>query len=1001
MSGSSFLVMMMTEIFKKSPVNSHLGTYVTSWLTLLLPALALTTKHGISLMEIAFIVAGIVYAKPLWQHAKDIYKHCYFIPIAFVVNFVVILLSLLITGGSLAELDKSFLQILSLPALALIALHKPQQKWLWYGLFFGTLGALFFAIYQRFGLGLARAHGFKQIIMFGDIAIAMALMSLAGLIRYSETKLAPLLYISFFAGLGASILSGTRGGWLALFLSFIPLYIYSSQKLRQKITIILLLGVGVFIVSVFIPELGVGARIADVKNDWQRYQAGDPATSVGARLEMWQSAVRMFVQHPFLGVGHSNSHQELQAYSQAGLVHQSISSFGHAHNEFLHALATKGLLGGIALMLLYGAPLAFFVKILRKRDDNNQAYALAGVLLVTGYIDFGLTQSLFAHHVGTAFYALCVNVLVGLCLSTPDEALRPLALQQRFAKLVPYFGKPRSAWFVVFFATALAAATEPLIPAALKLLLDRGFQKGRIDIWMVPVTIIGIFAIRGIAGYIAEITVTKITAKGLMCLRRDMFDKLLNAKFKLFSDQSASELANSVVYEVNSGASLLVGAIVSLTRNIVTLVALILYLLYLNWQLTLIVAIMLPAVALIMTKLSKKLYGITKSTQSSTDGLAYVVEENVLAHRDIRLHTAQSAQSIRFASISETLRKLSIRSSKTSAAMKPLTQMLAAVALSAVISVALMQSAGGEISVGAFTAFVTAMLLLVAPIKQLSEITNPITRGLAALERGFALLDQTENEKSGTFSNARAEGKIEFNNVMVSYNSDTGLAVDHFNLSISSGETIALVGASGSGKTTLVNLLPRFIEPTSGSISLDDHDLRDWDLGALRHQFAFVSQHVVMLNDSIANNVALGQTETINRQRITECLQAARLGEWIENLPQGIDTNVGHNAVQLSGGQRQRLAIARALYKDAPILILDEATSALDAESERAVQEALQTLMQGRTTLVIAHRLSTVEHANRIIMMGAGKILEIGSHTDLLALDGAYAKLYRLGLHSA
>ncbi|HOZ66868.1 MAG TPA: ATP-binding cassette domain-containing protein, partial [Burkholderiaceae bacterium] len=245
------------------------------------------------------------------------------------------------------------------------------------------------------------------------------------------------------------------------------------------------------------------------------------------------------------------------------------------------------------------------------------------------------------------------------------------------------------------------------------------------------------------------------------------------------------------------------------------------------------------------------------------------------------------------------------------------------------------------------------------------------------------------------------DGKIEFNDVSVSYNSDTGLAVDHFNLSISHGETIALVGASGSGKTTLVNLLPRFLEPTSGRISLDGQELKDWDLGALRHQFAFVSQHVVMLNDSIANNVALGQTDSINRQRVTECLNAARLGELIKDLPHGIDTNVGHNAVQLSGGQRQRLAIARALYKDAPILILDEATSALDAESERAVQDALQTLMQGRTTLVIAHRLSTVEHANRIVMMGAGKILEIGSHADLLALDGAYAKLYRLGLHSS
>jgi ATP-binding cassette, subfamily B, bacterial MsbA len=574
-------------------------------------------------------------------------------------------------------------------------------------------------------------------------------------------------------------------------------------------------------------------------------------------------------------------------------------------------------------------------------------------------------------------------------------------LRQRFARLLPYFGQPKSAWIIAFFAVAIAACTEPMIPAALKPLLDRGFTKGSLQVWIIPVTLIALFGVRGIAGFVAELAVTNVTSKGLMKLRQAMFDKVLDAKFGLFADQTSSELANTVVYEVNNGSTLLVNSLMALVRDTVTMIALVGYLLYLNWQLTTIVAVMLPAVAFVMAKLSKKLYGLSKSSQKATDDLAYVVEENVLAHRDIRLHAAQAAQAERFMGISNALRHLSMKTTTASAAMKPLTQMIAAIALSAIISIALLQSSEGGTSVGEFTAFVTAMLLLVAPIKHLSEIANPITRGLASLERGFDLLDLAESERSGTFSKARADGHIEFLNTSVKYKEGAGFAVENLSLTIDHGETIALVGSSGSGKTTLVNLLPRFLEPYSGTISLDNQLLKDWDLNALRNQFSLVSQHVVMLNDSIANNVALGvNANALDRAKVTQCLEAARLGSFIANLPQGIDTTVGHNAVQLSGGQRQRLAIARALYKDAPILILDEATSALDAESERAVQEALQVLMKNRTTLVIAHRLSTVEHADRIVVMEAGKIIETGSHAKLLADNGFYAKLYRLGLHS-
>lgn len=569
------------------------------------------------------------------------------------------------------------------------------------------------------------------------------------------------------------------------------------------------------------------------------------------------------------------------------------------------------------------------------------------------------------------------------------------SLGRRLSRLTPYFGRPVWLWVVAALTTVIGAATEPAIPYLLKRLVDDGFRDNGLALWMVPAVLISLFTVRGLSGFLAQIALTRIANNGIFLLRQGMFDRIQTAEMSLFSRQSTSTLANTVVYEVQQGSNQLVYALLGLTKDSLTLLAMLGYLFFQNWKLTLIVLVLFPAVALVMKVLSRRLYKITKASQLATDHLAYVVEENVLAHRTIRLHGAQNSQTERFQGFSNALRQLAMKSTIASAAMTPLTQMLGAIALSAVITIALWQSNNTGGSVGNFVAFVTGMLMLLAPIKHLAEVTNPITRGLAAIERGLDLIGKTASEPSGTTVTTRVKGHLLFDSVTLRYSDDAAPALDRVTLEIAPGETVAFVGPSGSGKTSLMNMLPRFVLPTEGEVKIDGTSISNWQLASLRQQFGMVSQDVVMLNESIAANVALGQV--VDRVRVTKCLQAANLEDYVATLTKGQDTLVGHNATQLSGGQRQRLAIARALYKDAPILILDEATSALDNESERLVQEALQRLMAGRTTLIVAHRISTVEHADRIVVMASGRIVEQGSHADLIAQKGLYSRLHQLG----
>lgn len=547
---------------------------------------------------------------------------------------------------------------------------------------------------------------------------------------------------------------------------------------------------------------------------------------------------------------------------------------------------------------------------------------------------------------------------------------------------------------VTMLGTAL---TEAMFPQVFGYLLDHGFkgEKSNLPLWKVPVAIVGIFVLRGICTFITSYLMTWISTRLLNDLRSQIFAKIMSVPVRFYQTESSGRIINTIMFEAQQIVDMVKVSITTLFRDSLTVIVLLSYLLWVNWKLTLVTVVLIPAMAALVRGVSKRLRKLNQDQLEVNGELTQVIEETTRAHQVIRIFSGQEYEQKRFDAKNEKLRGYSMKTTVAVASTTPITQVLAAVAVAIVIMLAVVQAKQDTTSVGDFVKFITAMMMLLTPLKRLADLNGPMQRGLAAAESVFGMIDAESEHDSGAHLAGRSQGKLEFVSTSFTYPEQEREALSKIDLCIQPGETIALVGMSGGGKTSLVNLVPRFYTPDSGDILLDGVSLKDISLTSLRQQIAMVSQHVVLFDDTIAANIAYGDAQ-LDPARIAAAVKAAHLSDVLGDMPEGLNTMIGDNGMRLSGGQRQRLAIARAIYKNAPILILDEATSALDTESERAVQAALDELMQGRTTLVIAHRLSTIERASRIAVLVDGSIVEIGTHAELLSKEGVYANLYRL-----
>ena len=572
-----------------------------------------------------------------------------------------------------------------------------------------------------------------------------------------------------------------------------------------------------------------------------------------------------------------------------------------------------------------------------------------------------------------------------------------LSSTQLYLRLLSYVKPYWRTFAISLLGMIVVASTEPLVPALMKPMLDGTFvHKDQAMMRIVPLVIILIFLVRGIATFIGTLAISWVGNKLVMDLREEMFRKLLCLPTGYYDEHATGSLLSKLTFDVTQVTTAATTVVTITVRDSIVMAGLLGWLFYLNWKLTLLTLLMAPVIALIISTISKRMRLSSRDSQQAMGDMTQVIEESVSAHKVVKLFGGQQYERDRFHHQANWVRRHAMKQASAAAANVPIVQMVAAIALAVVVYLATLQSNADEVTVGGFVSFIMAMLMLTAPLKRLTGVSEYLQRGLAAAESVFTLLDTLGETDEGKVAAGRVRGELHFDNVQFTYAQDARPVLKNIRLDIRAGENVAFVGASGSGKTTLVNLVPRFYTATGGDIRLDGYNLTDLTLAGLRANIALVSQEVVLFNDTISANIAYGQMREVSEAEIIAAAKAAHAMEFIRDWPEGLNTLVGERGVKLSGGQRQRIAIARAILKDAPVLILDEATSALDSESERHVQAALETLMQGRTTLVIAHRLSTIEKADRIVVLQKGEIAEIGTHTELLAKNGVYAQLHRV-----